>query len=398
MRSAFVLPFFLLGTSILAAPTSLSQFARGTLKHYYRDLRPNSFLTSIGSGITVVVQTANGLGRDISELTDEQLVAYQKGEYANKLLYIATLAFAKLSIISLLMILTASKLHRNIGLGMLGFIALWGVISEFATAFQCGELEPWRFIDQDSCLDLTAFWRGTGILNMLTDLALIVYPIHVIIMLQMSMTKKITILTLFGARSLDIVANAIQMAYTYGFSSPNPTRHLWEWTLLTQVIECTTIITSCVPYLRPLLESLPSGLYGTDEIRRRGTPSELGYPRSKSGSYQLSAAHTKTEETKHSRKSQPDCAIRRFLPMLSQDKTTHSNSAYGLPGGPKRSEGQIDVEITALTRRAGEDRRWETGSTGSQSKILKTTVVTAEWEEAGRKSKDVWGDEIEILR
>ncbi|CAO2652760.1 Nn.00g021710.m01.CDS01 [Neocucurbitaria sp. VM-36] len=359
-----------------------------------------ALITSIGSGISVSVQTANGLGRDISSLADNQIVAYQKSEYANKLLYIATLAFAKLSIISLLMILTASDLHRNLGIGLTGFIALWGIASEFVTAFQCGTVEPWRFLGPEvQCLDLTSFWRGMGVINMLTDLALILFPVHVIVTLQMSMGKKITILTFFGARSIDIIASAVQMIYLYGFSSSNPTRNLWMWTLFTQIIECITILTSCVPYLRPLLESLPSGLYGSDELRRRGTPSELGYSRSKSGSYQLSSNASKTGEgTRHSRKSQTEGGIKRFLPMLSQEKTTHSNSASGLPGGPRRPDGEIDVEITAVNHRPGEDKKWETESTGSHSKILKTTVMSTEWEEAQRKSRDASSDEIEVVK
>lgn len=78
-----------------------------------------------------------------------------KAEYANKLLYIATLVFAKLSIISLLMILTASDLHRNFGIGLTGIIAVWGFVSELVAAFQCGSMDPWRFIDAaHRCLDL----------------------------------------------------------------------------------------------------------------------------------------------------------------------------------------------------------------------------------------------------
>jgi hypothetical protein len=78
-----------------------------------------------------------------------------KAEYANKLLYIATLTFAKLSIISLLMILTASDLHRNLGISLTSIIALWGVISQLVAAFQCGSFESWRFIDpKHHCLDL----------------------------------------------------------------------------------------------------------------------------------------------------------------------------------------------------------------------------------------------------
>jgi hypothetical protein len=78
-----------------------------------------------------------------------------KAEYANKLLYIATLVFAKLSIISLLMILTASDLHRNFGIGLTCIIAVWGFVSELVAAFQCGRVDPWRFIGPaHRCLDL----------------------------------------------------------------------------------------------------------------------------------------------------------------------------------------------------------------------------------------------------
>jgi hypothetical protein len=80
-------------------------------------------------------------------LTDFQIITYQK----------ATLVFAKLSIISLLMILTASDLHKNFGIGLTGIIVLWGFISEFVAAFQCGSVEPWRFIGPERrCLDLVS--------------------------------------------------------------------------------------------------------------------------------------------------------------------------------------------------------------------------------------------------
>jgi hypothetical protein len=134
------------------------------------------------------VQTQNGLGRDISLLSDAQIVAYEKvmfssfvcnsllwlkrctfslvyrllqradhvqGEYANKLLYIATLAFAKLSIISLLMMINIAVPHRNIGIGLIAFIAIWGVVSVCVGALQCGPAEPWRFIGAgNTCVSL----------------------------------------------------------------------------------------------------------------------------------------------------------------------------------------------------------------------------------------------------
>ena len=193
------------------------------------------------------------------------------------------------------------------------------------------------------------------------------------------------------------------MAYLGGFTSLNPTRDLWEWTLVTQIIECITILTSCVPYLRPLLESVPSGLYGSDELRRRGTSSEHGYSRSKSGSYQLSSTASKVGAgIRHSRRSQMESSgIKRFLPMLSQEKTTNADSASGVPEGPPHLNGGMGVGITAVHHRyekRWDNKRWETASTGSHSKILKTTVVGAQWEEAEVKSRDVSSDEIAIVR
>ncbi|KAF1995267.1 hypothetical protein P154DRAFT_445865 [Amniculicola lignicola CBS 123094] len=388
-----VITWILLITSALAVLTRLvTKRALGRRIDLDDAFVVAALVASIGSGISVSIQTVNGLGRDIDQLTHNQIVAYEKSEYANKLLYIATLAFAKLSIIILLMILTASDLHRRVGMSLTAVVATWGVVAVFTAAFQCGIEEPWHsFGKGNKCLGLPAFWRGMGIINMLTDLALILFPVHVIVTLQMSAGKKLTILVFFGARSLDIVATGIQVAYASAFASDNPTRDLWKWTLTTQVVECITILTACVPYLRPLLESIPSGMYGADELRRRGTPSELGYSRSKGASYKMSATNSTSDESK-SRKSYVSEGLRRFLPMLSEDLTSHSNSASGLPGGPRRPDGETGVEISALG--AGDNGKWETESTGSQAKIVKTTVVSAAWEEAHGRSREASTDEI----
>lgn len=119
-------------------------------------------LASIGSGASVSIQTASGLGRDIGTLSENQIIVYQKvsprtkywmrtlttakAEFANKLLFIATLAFAKLSIISLLMFLTISDIHHMMATGLAATVALWGVVAEFVAAFQCGTQDPLRFI------------------------------------------------------------------------------------------------------------------------------------------------------------------------------------------------------------------------------------------------------------
>ena len=48
-------------------------------------------------------------------------------------------------------------------------------------------------------------------INMLTDLALILFPVHVIATLQMSIGKKLTILVFFGARSLCVARRVVPL-------------------------------------------------------------------------------------------------------------------------------------------------------------------------------------------
>lgn len=96
--------------------------------------------------------------------------------------------------------------------------------------------------------------------------------------LNMSVKKRITVVSCFGARVLyvsrvltllleaksfgrDIVVVSVQIVHTGAFNSSNPTYDLLPWTIISQVALCTTIITSCTPYLRQLLETLPSGMY-----------------------------------------------------------------------------------------------------------------------------------------
>jgi len=77
------------------------------------------------------------------------------------------------------------------------------------------------------------------------------------------------------------------------------------------------------------------------------------------------------------------------------NETSHANSASGLPGGPKRTDGNVNVKISAEV--VGDAERWETESTESQTKIKKTTVMCAEWEERESGDKGRGRDEIEVV-
>ena len=137
---------------------------------------------------------------------------------------------------------------------------------------------------------------------------------------------------------------------------------------MTQIIQCITIITSCVPYLRSLLEHVPSGMYSADELRRKGvnTAGVLGYKKSGSEWYKLSSSTSKTSQS------------RRFIPTVG---TTIS----GLPDGPKRPDGETTVEISS-PRGTNVKNDGQMSDTNGPAKIIKTTIMSAGWDVAANKS------------
>ncbi|KAI9654792.1 MAG: hypothetical protein M1821_005786 [Bathelium mastoideum] len=152
------------------------------------------------------------------------------------------------------------------------FTALLWVVEEFGVAFQCHAPETWNSIG-NVCFERASFWYAVGAFNIITNLCLIILPAYIVKDTQMSTAKKMVVLTCFGSRITDVAVIGAQLAYTSSFNSSDPSLSLWPWVLITQLEQCVTLITSCVPYLKPLLEAFSSGMYGSDELRRRGLTS-----------------------------------------------------------------------------------------------------------------------------
>lgn len=51
----------------------------------------------------------------------------------------------------------------------------------------------------------------------------------------------------------------------------DPTFDLWPSWVCIQLVQALAIITTCIPYLKPFMDSLESGGYRADDQRRRGT-------------------------------------------------------------------------------------------------------------------------------
>ncbi len=168
----------------------------------------------------------------------------------------------------------------------------------------------------------------------------------------------------------DIAAIATQLAYTSGFDTPNQTFDLWPWFLTGQVIQTLSVFTSCIPYLRPFLEALNSGMFMSDELRRRGefVPDSESFQEGSHKRYIL-------------RKPMKDPKPTTFasLKAIAGRTKVEPGASRDLAG----SSAQVRVDIGTAE---GSDEIigdiWDAGSQGSRSRIIKaTTTVTTSFED-----------------
>jgi hypothetical protein len=102
-------------------------------------------LFSIGQTVATSDQVAAGLGRHLATVSAADYIKFQKAGYAASLLYVASLACAKVSTLTLLLALTPLAGHRKPIMAVGGFVVIWAVCALISSAFQCNLPHAWAY-------------------------------------------------------------------------------------------------------------------------------------------------------------------------------------------------------------------------------------------------------------
>ncbi|KAK2765009.1 hypothetical protein FQN54_008708 [Arachnomyces sp. PD_36] len=230
-----------------------------------------SLAFAVGQSVCVSVQVANGLGKHLDVLGDSQRETIFKAEYTSNLLFVLCLCFTKLSLTIFIKNVAVIKFYQYAAYVLAAFTILWTVSSMFVFSFQCGLPQPWNYLD-NRCIDRKTFGIYFGIMNIVTDLGPIVLMMVLASRIQTSIGRKLTIAGVFGSRIAVIAAVVCQLYYMIRATpTSDPTFDLWPAWICTQLVLALAIITTCIPYLKPFMDSLESGGYRADDTRRRGT-------------------------------------------------------------------------------------------------------------------------------
>ncbi|ORX96238.1 hypothetical protein BCR34DRAFT_607712 [Clohesyomyces aquaticus] len=246
-----------------------------------------SIVFAVGQSITVSQQVGAGLGDHISGLTYAQIARYQKAGLAADILYIVTLGLAKVAAFHFALSLQPHSKNKIVIYGFMVFVAVWSMVAVFGIAFQCKVPRLWTASEQ--CFDQPAFWAFIEAVNAFTDLGLIVILCTIVWILQIT-KAKFMLLSVFSARSLILVPIVFRVIYIFRAERAlgwDPTYNQTNVAIATAVLMNTSIVLTCVPFLKPLMQHLQPGWSTSDVIRGVGYNVMYGKSQFEGGSFPM---------------------------------------------------------------------------------------------------------------
>lgn len=122
-------------------------------------------------------------------------------KFAASIPFILSNAFAKASVVIFVTKISPQRRIHMACYALLATVVAWALAGIFGLAFECQLSSLWA-LDDDTCVNRWALYLVLGVLNMITDIALIVIPVFMMWSIQTKATIKWQVLALFALRIL----------------------------------------------------------------------------------------------------------------------------------------------------------------------------------------------------
>ncbi|KAF4930352.1 Satratoxin biosynthesis SC1 cluster protein 4 [Colletotrichum viniferum] len=229
-------------------------------------LIPAALAASIGFSVVVMHQIKFGLGMPMATSTPDNLCLW-----ATIPTYNLALLFCKLSIILSYLRVFKVATTQKICKAMLVVLAFYGAWTVFGSIFMCVPVQAFWGDGTGRCMDRLAFWFSNAVLNIATDIIIVVIPIPLIRTLQISRKQKIALIMVFAVGGFVCITSIIRLRSLYEISiSPDTSRdgvHIATWSGIEINV---AIICASAPALKPLIaKAFPKLLASTQRSNMR---------------------------------------------------------------------------------------------------------------------------------
>ncbi|CAF9932568.1 MAG: hypothetical protein ALECFALPRED_005328 [Alectoria fallacina] len=170
-----------------------------------------SLVLALGLCAMLILCAHYGSGRHIYELDFGAITYFLKVQWAFEFVYSITVTTVKLSVLLFYHRMfpnAATTLKFRVGLYSLAVVSvILGLGTFIACVFECDLTSLyWDRTSYGLCIDMKAFLLSTAILNLFTDIAILILPISVVWKLQIKKSQKVAISGIFLLGGLYVVA------------------------------------------------------------------------------------------------------------------------------------------------------------------------------------------------
>ncbi|KAI0555333.1 hypothetical protein F4679DRAFT_523352 [Xylaria curta] len=211
-----------------------------------------------------------GLGHDTKLFTmahPSATVFFYQSFFVGGVIYAVSSPLIKLSVLSFYWRIFPTKTIKLACIALASLIIIWSIVVGVVDFFLCKPLHAfWNLEFQKSsdtkCMDITSFWLGNSGSNGVIDLATLILPIHEVVKLHSSISKKIGICAVFLLGSVAFAASLTRTITTiplHNAEITNPNKQFIIPGVATVVEIYVAIIGACLPTLVPVYRRLRYG-------------------------------------------------------------------------------------------------------------------------------------------
>ncbi|MCJ1465194.1 hypothetical protein MMC07_003810 [Pseudocyphellaria aurata] len=169
-----------------------------------------------------------------------------------------------MALLQFLVYLARNNTRRLVVIGVMIFNCISAMVAIFCVAFQCSLPHPWAIL-LDKCFDQQAFWIAFGVMDIAADVATILSSIILLHDLHVERSQKSPIIMAFASRALMIPIVIVRLVLLK--ATVNSADHPYDdfAVAITTIVHINiSIIVSCIPFLKPVMDSLQTGVLASD--------------------------------------------------------------------------------------------------------------------------------------
>ncbi|KAL4987808.1 hypothetical protein BDW68DRAFT_101874 [Aspergillus falconensis] len=170
-------------------------------------------------------------------------------------LWVLSLSCTKVSILFLYLHIFPVRWLVVSSYATMAVIVAWAIATILAGCLICRPFAyNWdKTIPGGHCGDQVTSFTITGIINLVTDVVVLVLPMPNLSRLQMATYKKVTLITVFGLGAVTCVISALRISVLSTMNFADITYTMPKANIFSGIEPCLAVILASVPMMRPLL-------------------------------------------------------------------------------------------------------------------------------------------------